>query len=549
MWALIVLAILVAAIIIRRYYIVSDSNVAILRSGLRGARVFVSKGALVLPFLQHADFIPLRTINIGVRIADDKALLTSDQLRIDLHINIDVRVNGGSTEDIQRAARTIGARQLNEDDLTTLLGGRLTGLVRNIGATYSFNDLHFKRDEFCGQVRKKAAELTAENGLLIDAVAVVHLDQTEMAKLSDQNIMDSEGLSQITRLTSEKRKERAQIEADATAEIRRTELSLVERQLDMDRQQEAAKAKTEEDIAKLQSDRDLHLAQTREKTEQQSAEVRIKREEAVRQAEINKDLTLRNAEIKSLNEVETAKITASITLSEEQKKQIKADVALEGGRAELMRTQEGVQTERERLVAERAREQHVLKAEREREGDIIRTDTEAGNTMKIAKAEADAHLLRQAAEAEAAAGIISAENTMDDRVIAMKLEEHKIKIMPEMASHMSKSLEKIEGIRINMLGGLPGQGQGGGGGGSAQTVFSSAIEDILAMTVQLPALQKIGEQIGVDMDAPVATRISDAAARVRPQETTGSASVAGENTDGKKPKKQKKPKKPKGEKS
>ena len=87
---------------------------------------------------------------------------------------------------------------------------------------------------------------------------------------------------------------------------------------------------------------------------------------------------------------------------------------------------------------------------------------------------------------------------------------HKLDRLPEIAAQMMKPVEKIDSIRINQIAGLGSNGGGGGGDGSP---FSQALESILGMSVQLPMMKKIGEEIGLDFDAPLAGRTADAAGR------------------------------------
>src|SRR5690606_16829729 len=88
---------------------------------------------------------------------------------------------------------------------------------------------------------------------------------------------------------------------------------------------------------------------------------------------------------------------------------------------------------------------------------------------------------------------------------------HKIDKLPEIATQMMKPVEKIESIRINHIGGM-----GGGNGGGDGSHFGQALDSILGMSVQLPFMKKIGDEIGLDFDSALAGRTADAAARAAP---------------------------------
>ena len=72
-----------------------------------------------------------------------------------------------------------------------------------------------------------------------------------------------------------------------------------------------------------------------------------------------------------------------------------------------------------------------------------------------------------------------------------------------------KPVEKIDSIRINQIAGIGREG-GSSGDGSP---FNQALESILGMSVQLPMMKKLGDEIGLDFDAQLAGRTADAAGR------------------------------------
>jgi flotillin len=120
------------------------------------------------------------------------------------------------------------------------------------------------------------------------------------------------------------------------------------------------------------------------------------------------------------------------------------------------------------------------------------------------------------AEAVGRTALISAENTLSDAVIRMKLEEKKLDRMPEIMTQMMKPVEKIDSIKINQISGLGGDKSGDGGG--ADSAFGAAMDQILGMAVRLPAMKQMGEEIGLDFDANLAGRTADYANRTKAKE-------------------------------
>jgi len=61
-----------------------------------------------------------------------------------------------------------------------------------------------------------------------------------------------------------------------------------------------------------------------------------------------------------------------------------------------------------------------------------------------------------------------------------------------------KPAEKIESIRINHItgmGGAPGTGEGGG----ERSTVNQVVDGVLSMALQLPAVQKLGEEVGMNI--------------------------------------------------
>ena len=71
--------------------------------------------------------------------------------------------------------------------------------------------------------------------------------------------------------------------------------------------------------------------------------------------------------------------------------------------------------------------------------------------------------------------------------------------MPELVAQMVKPVEKIEGIRINQITGFSDHNNVGGGEGGKPLV-NQAIDGMLGMAVQLPVLQKLGRELGVNLE-------------------------------------------------
>jgi uncharacterized membrane protein YqiK len=106
--------------------------------------------------------------------------------------------------------------------------------------------------------------------------------------------------------------------------------------------------------------------------------------------------------------------------------------------------------------------------------------------------------------------LYEAENVLEDRMIRMKEELARIEALPRALAEMVKPAERIESIRIHNVTGLGGGGGlGAASGGEGKTPVNQALDSILGMAVQLPALKTLGEELGLSMGGAVKTLKKD----------------------------------------
>ena len=167
---------------------------------------------------------------------------------------------------------------------------------------------------------------------------------------------------------------------------------------------------------------------------------------------------------------------------------------------------EEVSTKREKEVAKREKDIALIRATEQAEVDTLRVASEAETVVSMAKAKADATRLRSDSEkgdmlAKAAGktAIIAAENAQSKEIIDMKLHSKKLAILPEVVEKMMKPAEKIEGIRINNISGFAKSGGSDGSSTSEGSSVNNVIDGVLDLALQLPAVKKIGEEVGLNV--------------------------------------------------
>jgi hypothetical protein len=84
----------------------------------------------------------------------------------------------------------------------------------------------------------------------------------------------------------------------------------------------------------------------------------------------------------------------------------------------------------------------------------------------------------------------------------MKLDMARIEIMPDMVGRMLKPAEKIDSIRINNITGFGSAapyGDGSVNGGTGGPAINQVVDGVLSMALQLPAVKKLGEEVGINI--------------------------------------------------
>jgi uncharacterized membrane protein YqiK len=85
----------------------------------------------------------------------------------------------------------------------------------------------------------------------------------------------------------------------------------------------------------------------------------------------------------------------------------------------------------------------------------------------------------------------------------MRVELATVAALPRVLAEMVKPADKVDSICIHHVSGLGGGALNGGDGGG-KTPVNQALDSVMAMAVQLPALKTLGEGLGMSLDTGVA---------------------------------------------
>ena len=238
---LIVLAIVVAIAVylLRWLYRRSTKDTAFVRTGFLGEKVVVNGGTLVIPVLHEITPVNMNVMRIGVRRGDGQALITKNRMRVDVSAEFFVKV-GTSRAEVSSAAQSLGRRTLQEDGIRELLEGRFASALRTIAAQMTLEELHEQRNVFAEAVKTLATGDVTPNGLVLESVAIVDLDQTHLEFFDPSNAFDAEGLTQLTETIEARRRMRNEIEQRTQVDIRNQNLDTHRKMLEIERDSEYA---------------------------------------------------------------------------------------------------------------------------------------------------------------------------------------------------------------------------------------------------------------------------------------------------------------------
>ena len=374
-----------------RFYHKVEQGHALIINPFRGDPKVTFTGGLVLPIINKAELMDIAIKTIEIDRSGDQGLICADNIRADIKVKFFVRVNQTS-DDVLRVAQGIGcARASNHEILEDLFSAKFSEALKTAGKALDFVDLYQARDRF----RDKIIEQIGDDlsGYVLEDAAIDYLEQTPLAKLDTNNILDAQGIKKITELTAVEHVVTNELRRNEEMQIKKKNVETQEALLELERQQadatarqarevasvkareeaETAKVRAEEhtraEMARLQSDQQLAVQNENVLREKEVAENNRKRAVVIEQERVTRaqelEVVAREKEV-TLQRIEKDKAV------EVQKKAI-ADVVRE--RIVVERTvaeqEEAIKEVREVAEADRTRKAVVIGAEASAEEKVI----------------------------------------------------------------------------------------------------------------------------------------------------------------------------------
>lgn len=500
-------AILLIAGLFTRLYHKANKEQAFVRTGAGGERVIKDGGALVIPGLHEKTDINMKTLRIEVTRRQKEALITKDQLRVDVSASFFVRVKPDELS-IATAARTLGQSTQDPDELRGLIEDKFVDALRSVAAGMKMGELHEQRAQFVQSVQETVAEDLIKNGLELESVSLTGLDQTDPSYLNPENAFDAEGLTLLTRITQTKARERNEIEQATRIAIEKRNLESEQESLKIKREGEFARLEQEREIETKRAAQESELAKQRAERKRESDIAAIEAERATKEAQVAASQKTRAAEIASTQAIEIAEQDRHIAVAQKSEEESKARAKADSARAEAIRAAEQVKTVEVVEAAERQKRVEIIAAEKD-------AGKEATRIKVLAEAEFDAAEKRALAKfkeletvereykvrADGELKLNEAANKLSPEQLALKQREIIINGLPAILQEMAKPMANIDSIRIVSMPGLNGVGgeNGGTGGAGSENLANSVADAALRFRLQAPIVDQLASTVGIDL--------------------------------------------------
>lgn len=394
-----IIAIVVGAVLIAaRMYRKAAQGQALVRTGVGGTKVSFD-GMMVVPVFHRMEIMDLSLKTIVISREGQDGLVCKDNMRADIKLAFYIRVNPMESE-VKRVAQSVGcARASSKEGMVQLFEAKFSEALKTVGKQFDFEALYTSRED----VKKQIIEVigTDLNGYKLDDAAIDYLEQTPLASMDENNILDAEGIKKITERTATQKILSNQIERTKQKTITQQDVEAREAILELEKQLAETEEKQKREINIIKAREDAETAKVQQEEFLKSEKARIATEEEVEIATQNKDREVivaeRNKERTSVVEQERVERDRMLEVTDRERivtlAQIEKEKAVEEERKNI---QEVI---RERVSIEKTvvQEEELIKDTRA----IAAANREKTVAITKAEQEAEQSLVAQIKSAEA----------------------------------------------------------------------------------------------------------------------------------------------------
>lgn len=496
----------VVGFILARLFKRASKETAFVRTGFGGQKVVKDGGAVIFPILHDTIDVNMKTLKLDVSRHGTDALLTGDQIRVDVEASFYTRVKPDESA-IAIAAQTLGDKTQNPQALKEIIENKFVDVLRSVAAQMTMNDLISKRADFSAKVREAIAHNIEANGLELEDVAVTRLDQTPVKFLDPNNVYDAAGLAAITKVTKEKERERNDFEQGTRVAIEQRNLEATQQSLAIKQQNEFATLDQEREIETRRAEQESQLAKQRADRKREADVAQISADQATALARTESNQKQKEAEITATQQLRIAEQVAQIAVNEKSEAESQARAKADTARAEAVSAAESVKTAEAVAAAERNKQVAIIAAEQEAGKEATKITVQAKAEAEAADLQVQARLKNAEAlereltvKAEGERKLAEAANSLSPEQVQLRIRLAAIEAAPQLVAEMAKPMAAVKNARVVAVTGLGANGGAiAGANGSSGNVPQDLTNALLNFKLQSPVVEQIGALAGFDL--------------------------------------------------
>ena len=315
---LVLLAILAAFVAMVIRYRIPKADIALVRTGGSREKISITGGLWVNTIIHEIKEISLNTMRIEVIREGPEALITYDFNRGDVEVVFYLKVEPNQT-DILRGAQALGDKSMTPETVRELIEPKLEGALRSVAAESEIQDLLQKRQEFADKVLLACGEdLEIQNGLTLETVSIIRVDQTPVETLDAENRFDAVGIREITEITAEQEREKERIVQEKEVAIVQIEVDARIQKLEAEQQQAWAESDQQKNIAIYAAEREAETLKFQFEMEQGVQEREYEMKQEVERARIAQEQIVQEREIEMGRDIQIARVQQEQVVAERE---------------------------------------------------------------------------------------------------------------------------------------------------------------------------------------------------------------------------------------
>ena len=323
------------------------ADMSLVRTGGSGEKVSITAGLWLNTIIHEVKEISLNTMVLEVLREGEDAFITLDYNRANVEAVFYLQVEP-SEDDILRAAQALGDKSMTPETIRELIEPKLEGALRSVAAESEITELLQKRVEFAEKVDGAVGEnLKNENGLKLEAVSIIRVDQTPIETYKEENQFDARGIRTITEITAEQAKETEQIEQEKEVAIVKIIVDARIQKLEAEQDQAWAESDQQKNIAIYAAEREADTMKFQFEMEQDVQEREFLMKQEVEKARVAQEQAIEEREIEKIKEVELAKVEQEQTV---QIREIEKNLIVETEQIEQMKAVQIAEIEKDLIV-------------------------------------------------------------------------------------------------------------------------------------------------------------------------------------------------------